>query len=326
MLRKIYLFVLILACSIPMSVIAETQLQTVQYWLDNDFAGRTSQSVTSETAILTNLPLPVSLSEGFHTVHIRAKDDNSTWSVVHSQVIYKLQTYAGSNSVESYEYWWDNDFTNRVSTNISGSTVIINQPLTPPAATEGMSVLHFRTRDTAGQWSGVNSQSFYANRIIPEGSNKIDAYRFWYDNQFETNEFVALSEAVNPYELDTEQVLPATFNEGEEHTFHIQFRDLSGQWSAAPVDTFLIAIPTGILKIGADDVQIYPNPVQEGFYVQGISAPAAKLTLSDLNGRIIFSKPVSDKEYISIATLPGGVYVAKLTLATGVVNLKIIKK
>jgi hypothetical protein len=76
-----------------------------------------------------------------------------------------------------------------------------------------------------------------------------------------------------------------------------------------------------ISKINAGSLRIFPNPVPNGFYVSDLDAPVL-LDLTDIFGRKLLSKQVSDGEFIPIGHLPSGVYFVKADNLTA----KLIKK
>jgi hypothetical protein len=57
-----------------------------------------------------------------------------------------------------------------------------------------------------------------------------------------------------------------------------------------------------------ENIRITPNPVKDGFRISGLS-DTAQLTILDLYGRQVFSKPIENEEYIPFASQPSGVYV-----------------
>jgi phosphate transport system substrate-binding protein len=81
----------------------------------------------------------------------------------------------------------------------------------------------------------------------------------------------------------------------------------------------------GMPEAGGDVVRVYPNPVSEGFYIEGLPHPV-RLTVSDISGRMVFSQQVSNGEYVDIRHLPPGVYVLQWATGAGRSEKKIIKQ
>jgi hypothetical protein len=296
-------------------------------WVDNGFAARKPGTLSGTSGVIADFDAN-DYPAGIHVLHLRARDSRGNYSPVHSQVFYKLPDVAGHNSVSNYEYWVDNDFANRTSVAASGETLLIADPLDMSLLSEGIHVIHTRAKDSRGHWSGVHAQPFYANGIAPEDGNRIDAYRYWYDNQFDEHVFSLVDEAVNPYKLEESYTLPATFSEGEEHAFHIQFRDALGKWSTVASDTFKIvsASGSGIEIVPVNSVLLYPNPAREGFFIKGLPDAEALVVMIDATGKNALEQPLNNTAYVDIRTLPSGVYTVKLFLRNGTMERKMIKR
>ncbi|MDR3706128.1 MAG: T9SS type A sorting domain-containing protein, partial [Paludibacteraceae bacterium] len=82
---------------------------------------------------------------------------------------------------------------------------------------------------------------------------------------------------------------------------------------------------TGINTVKAEKVTLYPNPVTDAFQISGVNGKAI-ITVLDINGKTLFTKEVTDNEYISASILPQGVYLVKITTDKGTVEQKIVKK
>jgi len=84
-------------------------------------------------------------------------------------------------------------------------------------------------------------------------------------------------------------------------------------------------IEAGVIVLQNEKIKIYPNPVTDGFYIDGIEG-TAKLVLFDLNGKVQFTKVVVDHENISISLLTEGVYLAMITSGKGLIVKKLVKR
>jgi hypothetical protein len=71
-------------------------------------------------------------------------------------------------------------------------------------------------------------------------------------------------------------------------------------------------------------LKVYPNPASDAFRVEGLSG-VSSITISDLSGRIMLEKLVSDNEAIQIAALPMGVYIVKIVNNNIKKELKLVK-
>lgn len=163
------------------------QIQYVQYWVDDDFRnGVTTLSYTAEQPAVVQLDEIDNvdkLPDGLHTLHVRAKDAQQGWSVVHSQSFVKQAVYNEANEITGYEYWIDGDADKRHSVAVSGQSVGINGfDLTDVPV--GFHTLHMRAKDAQGNGSPLHSQSFYVGDVFTGTANTIDRYHYWYDGDF----------------------------------------------------------------------------------------------------------------------------------------------
>lgn len=86
-----------------------------------------------------------------------------------------------------------------------------------------------------------------------------------------------------------------------------------------------VMLTTGISEVGTNKFLIFPNPVIDFFSVSGIEG-RAKISLSDLNGRVILTKEISNNEMISLDNLSRGIYIITLEDINGFASMKIVKK
>ncbi len=82
---------------------------------------------------------------------------------------------------------------------------------------------------------------------------------------------------------------------------------------------------TNIDSVNEHVVQVYPNPVTDAFHINGLNG-ISTLSLTDLSGRLMLQKQVSDNESVSINTFPQGIYVLKISNKDSVCERKIVKQ
>lgn len=270
----------------------EGKMKGYEYWVDDDLENKKTGVLTGKIASIDELNVDA-YYEGIHLLHIRATDEMGRKSVVHSNMFYK---FPGNVDVvmDSYEYWIDNDTENKKTATLTGKTAIINN-LDITSYTEGIHLLHIRAKDKLGRYSPVHTQTFYLNKRIEGEVNKIDAYRYWFDSD-NNPEITLIKTPSNPYKLNDSFSIPVDFQQGEEHTFNIQFRDLLGNWSVIQTDTFKLAGNVNIDYIDTHSVSVYPNPFEDHIYVS-MNNPNAKMNmiLTDLNGKQVYSTTINNQ-------------------------------
>ncbi len=156
-------------------------LTAYEYWFNNDYENAVKSAFAPAgrqdfAAIIDAAGLP----EGVNVFNIRFKDETGQYSVALSEVFYrKSLTTITSNNMVACEYWFNNDYENRVKSaftpaNKQDFSAIIDAAGLP----EGVNVLNIRFKDETGQYSATLSELIYKNTRTALSTNKIYAYRY----------------------------------------------------------------------------------------------------------------------------------------------------
>lgn len=87
-------------------------------------------------------------------------------------------------------------------------------------------------------------------------------------------------------------------------------QDSSGQWFPLPRK----------IKIEPEyEVGLYPNPVDHGFQITGVTS--GELQVLDLTGRTLMVQKVIGGVAIDVSALPGGVYITRVKDENGKVHI-----
>ncbi|MDL2262023.1 T9SS type A sorting domain-containing protein [Bacteroidales bacterium OttesenSCG-928-I21] len=211
---------------------SQNAIQGYEYWFDNDYSERVSQTVTPEVNFSFSTQIPTTgLVSGIHNFNFRAWDNEGMYSVVLSSFFYKIpQNSNMDREVVAYEYWFDNDYENAVVVNISGNqSVNINELVSVQSIINGIHTLNIRFKDNSGLWSSVLSSFFYKIPHETITEKNITTYEYWFDNDYENKTTVGISAqqhlSLNEM-LETEDIVTGI------HTLNIRFKDDSGLWSS----------------------------------------------------------------------------------------------
>lgn len=223
----------------PSSNFMDNKIVNYEYWFDNDYAGKVMQNVSPQNPLqlLTDINVN-SLNTGLHIFHSRFKDTRSQWSNVVSQHFFKLPSSSFvDNKIIEYEYWFDNDYANKVLTSESPQNTLqlINDIKTNTLA-QGLHIFHTRFKDAKSLWSSVVSQHFYKSRTNLAFPNFVNGFRYWIDLDTSKVTSVSIPVTTNPRYVLTDLNL-ANLDTGA-HLITLQFRDLNGLYSHVISDTF----------------------------------------------------------------------------------------
>lgn len=237
-----------------------TKVVQFEYWFDDNIDDRISVNASNnEISLQVNAG---SLTDGIHSINIRAVDDIGQWTKTASYYFLKAtkrqQAAEEPGVLTKYEYWFDEDVDKRVTT--ANTDGIVNLPVDVQTLTKGIHCLTFRMADSNGQWSAPISYYFLVppTPIEAPEENRITGYRYWFNDAIEKAIHVSLNEAtssltltenipVNNVTLTPENMVMKSNANGEavvgvRNTMNIMFQDNQGKWSTIQTDTFEIAI------------------------------------------------------------------------------------
>ena len=213
-------------------------LVSYEYWFDDDFQNRTLVNITptEQTTVLAQLDVST-MSNGMHLLNFRAKDERGYYSSIASQLFYKKEiTNSGTNHIVSYEYWFDDDFQNRTLVNITPTEqATVLAQLDVSTMSNGMHLFNFRAKDERGYYSSIVSQLFYKKQLYSYTDNKIIAYKYWLDDDYNNVTFVNIATPVDNLHLIS--LFDMTRIPKGIHTINFQFKDDANIWSVISTDT-----------------------------------------------------------------------------------------
>jgi hypothetical protein len=217
-----------------------------EYWFNNDYANKTTTMVTSTQQLMINQTIPTTgLIQGINTFNFRSLDDLGKYSSVVSHFFYKtsVQESNPSPQIVAYQYWIDTDFSTFTIINASPQNKLnINSLIELSTLANGLHCFNIQFKDANGSWSSILSHFFYKTPINAITQNKISAYRYWFDDNFEQAVKTTLPTPLQ--QLNLVDNLDATRIPKGAHTVHFQFADSLGQWSSVTTDSITkIAFP-----------------------------------------------------------------------------------
>jgi len=233
-----------------------SKINAYEYWFDNNYSGKISNNSIASQQFNFNVPVSASgLTYGLHSFQIRFQDNNGKWSIPAVQYFYN-QKYMNSK-INAYEYWFDNNYSDKISNNSTPSQQLNLSLQVPSSGLEsGFHSFQIRFQDNNGKWSIPAIQYFYNQKF---SNNKIVAYRYWLDSA--ANQIISkkVTTPVNPFSLtDISISLLAKQTKTPNNylfvpnpsgisnityyppsIFHLQFQDSVRQWGSVENDTIL---------------------------------------------------------------------------------------
>ena len=157
---------------------AGVKLSRYEYWVDNDYAGRTTVNggQTDQT-----FKVDVSgLSDGIHFLFYRAFNTAGKPSAMKQWLFGKFDDQSAGVKLSRYEYWIDNDYAGRTTVNSDETNQTFQADLSNLSV--GVHFLFYRAFNTAGKPSALKQWLFYKPADVPD--DEISGYEYWIDNDY----------------------------------------------------------------------------------------------------------------------------------------------
>lgn len=238
----------IIACTLMWwtGVVAQPTLDRYEWWVDGDYAGRTTVTQgTTWDAMLDLSSLPV----GLHKLNLRAgqhwTDADGTherWSATIMHFFYvPPHVAAGENPIDRYEWWIDKNADN-VTSGKMGAGCVVDLNLDLSALPAGLHTLDYRIVDLSGQHSATMTHYFIVPRKTATGANQLDRYEWWLDGDRSTMQSGKMGDGgVLDLALDMSAVTTGL------HLLSYRVLDKSGAASATLVKYFVVLNPNDYL-------------------------------------------------------------------------------
>ena len=153
-----------------------------EYWIDQQFDSRT---IVTMTGAEWNSSIDISaLRAGLHSIAFRVADNNGLYSSALTKNFLLVQgTGTGDNSLQTYEYWFDQKFDAKKSGAIpTGGVINIDEDIS--ALNHGLHSIAMRVVDKNGVVSSALTKNFLLVQGTGTGDNSLQTYEYWIDHDF----------------------------------------------------------------------------------------------------------------------------------------------
>ena len=150
-----------------------------EYWVDSDYGNRKSVS-SSNTTLSLSVPTK-DLSAGIHILNYRVQDTDDTWGVPNRMLFYVPENMSADATVNSCEYWIDDDYVNRKS-GAGGASMIDDIDISE--LNPGLHLLNYQATNNFGEKGIISRQPFFVPANVNDDATIIRAV-FWIDNDYD---------------------------------------------------------------------------------------------------------------------------------------------
>jgi len=306
----------------------------VEYFIDSDpgFGGGIPVAVT-ETGSEVSLDFSAdvaTLTEGFHYLTIRTRDDMGRWGHGVNQVFYLVRILnANESSIDQFEYFIDTDpgFGSAVPLRVPtvGTEHTLQFSTELQGLNSGIHYIHFRAKDNTGRWGPVVNAFFFILEPPSAGSN-IQQLEYFIDSDpgYGLGTPVTLPTAGSDLSIDFSVSLTGVVDGN--HVLYIRAKNEFDNWGQVYAEGFAYNA-TGLAQEEISSLfKIYPNP-STGIIQVEVTDPLQNeftIRLMDLNGKLVYETEGRSKLFELNLELPGGMYLLNIESTERSITQKII--
>ncbi len=271
------------------------------------------------------------LSQGFHIMIIRTRDNLGRWSSSFERVfyVYKSQGDAAAK-INRAEYFIDTD---------PGFGSAVNIPIATPAnklelsfnvdissRSQGFHMIVLRTRDNTGRWSPASQQVFYVFKAEPATTSNVTAIEYFLDTDPGFGKGTIYSVPTPASKVTAEFTVSLTDVTNGNHVLYLRAKDASGKWSHLYSHAFSVTT-TGIGDMEAVQwFKLYPNPSSGNFIIEfsDLESSTVEFTINDMNGWQVYSNELSGENISLSVDIPPGIYMVSVKAGNRVFKQKLL--
>lgn len=225
---------LIIFLTLPLFTMLHAQsrhLSLYEYWLDDDYDNRTSQSLSQSQE---NINFSIDASDmimGMHTISLHVQDSEGNWSgIVRSSYLVFDAENSDTPSSAVCEYWIDGTYDQRKTAGISNGKVAF--AFDASTLVPGMHNICCRVLDSNGNASGIVRANFFVRPEWEKGTGKIVSCEYWIDGDRENTKEIAISTTDIAFAIDASEL-----GEGG-HSVSMRLKNDLGEYSSILNDIF----------------------------------------------------------------------------------------
>ena len=308
---------------------AQQNINSIEYYFDADpgVGNATTVTVTPNANINESFTLPIgNLTEGFHALYIRAKDDANVWGLYDRRVFYVVKpSQATISNLTTAEYYFDTDHGLGNATALSitaGVSVEGNFTIPIGNLTEGFHTLYIRFKNDANTWSLYDRRVFFVTAVALSNNATLTNMEYFFDTDPGVGNGTALSLPVNPSAENIFDIDVSSLQEGS-HLLFIRAKNSADIWGINAMAAFNVDNSLSV-KDFSNQFTVFPNAFQDNITIQS-TLIIESYQLYDVTGKIVLQQKMESNE-INTQSLSTGTYFLVLNSTVGKAVKKVIKE
>lgn len=294
-----------------------SQVSYAEYFVDTDPGyGKATKIIISIPAQELTLGFNINtvpLTEGWHYIGLRARNNSGGWGIVNTRIIYltKLPTTVQAGIVKA-EYFIDTDpgygKAKQITVALPGTDLSLDVTSDISALGPGFHYLVLRASDATGKWSTSLTRMFLLVRPYDSEKGKISRIEYFYDADPGIGNGTLVNVQIPGFDITLNVNASVSALTSGDHVIYLRAMNKEGQWGQLYAEGFNLTIS------GVDDIKvtpvfkIYPNPGKSDFMMvlPENAGESVRVMIMDLNGKIIFEDlQSSDSVKLSVNLKPG---------------------
>jgi len=225
------------------------QINYAEYFFDTDpgLGLGFPIGLQANDSVISNLLISTTgLSQGFHTMYLRARNNQGKWSLYQPRKFFiQPPIVTTNNNIVKTQFFIDNDpgFNAGNQINIGpADSVSGTNNLSVSGLTPGFHRLFARVKDSTGKWSMLRSFEFMidtSNAAPPLASTKIVSARFFIDSDPGFNGGTLVNFTATD-SISSNASVPLNGLTSGFHRLYARVKDSSGKWSMYPSAQFMV--------------------------------------------------------------------------------------
>jgi len=219
-------------------------ISQAEYFFNTDpgTGNATAITITAGDTVNFTASINTNLTQGFHTLNIRTRDNMGVWGLTESRTVYVSNNAIGTSAIVAAEYYFDADpgqgNGSAASIGASGDTVNFIAAI-PTTLAAGFHTLNFRSKDANGIWGLTEARAVYVSNSAVN-STPVVAAEYFIDADPGTGNATAVSIGTTGDTVNFIAGLPTTLPLGF-HTLNIRAKGAEGTWGLTESRAFYIA-------------------------------------------------------------------------------------
>jgi len=107
-------------------------------------------------------------------------------------------------------------------------------------------------------------------------------------------------------------------------TYHYRAYATNYSGTSYGADLTFVTTTTGLSDKEINSITLYPNPAIDKLQIKYLDG-VGSFSLTDLSGRQLITRKVTNNDFVSVSDLPKGIYIVKITTKDGTIEKKVVK-